>query len=295
MECLTICFYQRQIDFEGMCNFRPVGEILSNLESTPAFAGLCGGEPAIMQLRNASFAEDKRSALRNLFSSLMSASEEATTTALNETTRAVKMAKVRQDCDDLFLSLTGYYPGDVGCFAAYLLNHVRIVPGQALFMAANEPHAYLKGQCVEIMALSDNVVRAGLTPKFKDVDVLVDMLSYNDGMPNIIGGDQVDAYSTVYKPPVTEFELLKTVVPPGQIYGVPPVKGPSVIMVLGGTGWIGSSMEGMSKVKARKPLSIGSVYYAAHSEEIIVQANAAIVAQAPSPDLFFFRACVHQI
>jgi hypothetical protein len=31
---------------------------------------------------------------------------------------------------------------------------------------------------VEIMALSDNVVRAGLTPKFKDVKTLCDMLHY---------------------------------------------------------------------------------------------------------------------
>ena len=34
------------------------------------------------------------------------------------------------------------------------------------------------GDCVEIMALSDNVVRAGLTPKFKDVRTLCDMLHY---------------------------------------------------------------------------------------------------------------------
>ena len=53
------------------------------------------------------------------------------------------------------------------------------VAGQGLFLAANEPHAYLRGDAVEIMARSDNVVRAGLTPKFKDVEVMGGMLSYD--------------------------------------------------------------------------------------------------------------------
>ncbi len=44
------------------------------------------------------------------------------------------------------------------------------------------PHAYLKGNCVECMAMSDNVVRAGLTPKFKDVDLLLRMLVYRDDL-----------------------------------------------------------------------------------------------------------------
>ena len=57
---------------------------------------------------------------------------------------------------------------------------------QALYLAANEPHAYISGDCVECMATSDNVVRAGLTPKFKDVDVLCNMLTYNDGSPHYV-------------------------------------------------------------------------------------------------------------
>lgn len=277
-----------------MCNFRPIHEILSSLEFNPVFADLCGGELAVARLRNASSAEGRRTALRNVFSTLMSASEKAIITAIEGTVKAIKMADVREGCDGLFLRLVGYYPRDVGCFSAYLLNHVRISPGQALFMAANEPHAYLKGQCVEIMALSDNVVRAGLTPKFKDVHVLVDMLTYNDGVPTIMNGDQVDAYSITYKPPVTEFELLRTIIPPGRIYEVPVAKGPSVIMVLGGTGWIASSNDGKSKLGAREPLGIGSVYYVADSKQVVVQADGAVLPGTMSSDLFFFRASTRQ-
>ena len=47
-----------------------------------------------------------------------------------------------------------------------------------MFLRANLPHAYLSGDCVECMACSDNVVRAGLTPKFMDVPTLCSMLDY---------------------------------------------------------------------------------------------------------------------
>jgi mannose-6-phosphate isomerase len=59
-----------------------------------------------------------------------------------------------------------------------LLNYVRLGPGVAFVMYANEPHAYLHGDILECMACSDNVVRVGLTPKFRDVPTLVNMLTY---------------------------------------------------------------------------------------------------------------------
>ena len=43
----------------------------------------------------------------------------------------------------------------------------------------NEPHAYISGDLVECMSNSDNVVRGGLTPKFKDTDTLYQMLPYD--------------------------------------------------------------------------------------------------------------------
>ena len=38
---------------------------------------------------------------------------------------------------------------------------------QAIYLAANVPHAYISGELVECMATSDNVIRAGLTPKLR--------------------------------------------------------------------------------------------------------------------------------
>lgn len=46
---------------------------------------------------------------------------------------------------ELLLELHQQYPGDIGCFAIYFLNLLTLQPGEAMFLEANVPHAYLKG------------------------------------------------------------------------------------------------------------------------------------------------------
>ena len=79
---------------------------------------------------------------------------------------------------EIFLTLNKDFPNDVGSLCLFFLNVIQLQPGQAIYLAAKEPHAYLDGDCIECMACSDNVVRAGLTPKFKDIETLINMLSY---------------------------------------------------------------------------------------------------------------------
>ena len=67
-----------------------------------------------------------------------------------------------------------HYPGDIGLFAPLMLNTVELAPGEAMFLFAETPHAYVQGTGLEIMANSDNVLRAGLTPKYIDVPELID-------------------------------------------------------------------------------------------------------------------------
>ena len=65
------------------------------------------------------------------------------------------------------------HPGDIGVVASLLLRHTVLEPGEAVFMAAGGLHAYLHGTGVELLANSDNVVRAGLTAKHIDVPELL--------------------------------------------------------------------------------------------------------------------------
>ena len=79
-----------------------------------------------------------------------------------------------------------YGDGDVGLLAVFFMNVVTVLPGHAIFIGPNIPHAYLDGDLVECMACSDNVVRAGLTPKHKDVETLLEMMDYSVGMPSLV-------------------------------------------------------------------------------------------------------------
>jgi mannose-6-phosphate isomerase len=65
------------------------------------------------------------------------------------------------------------HPGDIGVVAALLLRHGVLEPGEAVFMPAGGLHAYLRGTGIELLANSDNVVRAGLTGKHIDVPELL--------------------------------------------------------------------------------------------------------------------------
>ena len=122
-----------------------------------------------------------------------------------------------KDILNLFNRLNHQYPNDVGVFCVFFLNHFILKSGEAVFLAANEPHAYLSGSCIECMASSDNVVRAGLTPKHRDVDVLCSMLTYNsyNGLEDILtipvslktSLNRPNAH--LYKSPVPEFSVIK--------------------------------------------------------------------------------------
>ena len=124
--------------------------------------------------------------------------------------------------------------------APLFLNYLLIAPGESFFMAANEPHAYVAGEILECMACSDNVVRAGLTPKMKDVDNLVDMLTYSMGGPDIEFGrlaHQGPGTRTLcYTPPVPEFEVLITTVETGATYDIAPCEVPSILICVEGIG-----------------------------------------------------------
>lgn len=93
--------------------------------------------------------------------------------------------------------------------APLFLNHFVLRPGQATFLGPNEPHAYLAGDCVECMACSDNTIRAGLTPKFKDVQTLCASLTYQMTAPPFFRPRQLAPGVTEYAPPVREFAVQK--------------------------------------------------------------------------------------
>ncbi|NHB86657.1 mannose-6-phosphate isomerase [Photorhabdus tasmaniensis] len=79
---------------------------------------------------------------------------------------------------DTIKKMTAFYPDDNGLFTPLLLNVIELEPGQAMFLCARTPHAYLEGVALEVMANSDNVLRAGLTNKHMDIPELMANLDF---------------------------------------------------------------------------------------------------------------------
>jgi len=113
------------------------------------------------------------------------------------------------DHEQLFLELRNIYPSaDIGLFALFFLNLIRLKPGQGIFLEAGIPHAYIHGNIIECMANSDNVVRAGLTEKYRDIDTLSKIVRMNQEPIPIIEPEP-DQSISIYSTPVSEFQLIR--------------------------------------------------------------------------------------
>ncbi len=97
--------------------------------------------------------------------------------------------------------------GDPGVVASLLLNPVTLSAGEALYIPAGMVHAYLSGVAVEIMAASDNVVRAGLTAKYVDVPELLRIVDPQAAPPIRIAPERMSRALQTFYVPVDDFEL----------------------------------------------------------------------------------------
>ncbi|MEF1306498.1 mannose-6-phosphate isomerase, class I, partial [Vibrio owensii] len=150
-------------EYQAMNGFRPTSEIISFFSELAI--------PELQGLVDDLIANQTPTGLATFFSGLLSLEGEQKEMALT-----VLLAQARITDLPLFnliLELEKQYPGDIGLFAPLMLNVITLQPGDAMFLDAETPHAYLKGTGLEIMANSDNVLRAGLTPKYMDVKELV--------------------------------------------------------------------------------------------------------------------------
>ena len=105
---------------------------------------------------------------------------------------------------------------DAGLVCFYLFNIVHLKEGEGIFQDAGIPHAYLRGQNVELMACSDNVVRGGLTPKYVDIVELLKIVDCREVTPQIISAAPQNQSEFTYKTPVKDFALAQIRVEPQQ-------------------------------------------------------------------------------
>lgn len=273
-------------NFEGFCGFKPLDQLAHTLQTVPELHAIVGQATVdefvagIAPAATVGSAEDSknRKLLQKVFGALMNTSE----TVIAEKA-ALLVARVHSHPEtftaidsrlpELILRLNKQFPNDIGLFCGcLLLNHVALNAGEAMFLQAKDPHAYISGDIIECMAASDNVVRAGFTPKFKDVKNLVDMLTYSydsvekQKMPLLsFAKSHGDAVKLVlYNPPIAEFAVLQTIFAStaGKKQHFDGFEGPSIVIATHGTGSIA--------VKGEAPLEVktGYVFFVAPGTEV---------------------------
>ncbi|KAL8802158.1 MAG: hypothetical protein Q9182_004024, partial [Xanthomendoza sp. 2 TL-2023] len=285
--------------FDGLCGFRPLKEISHFLATVPSLRNLVGEdtakefEDAVKGRETSSSDEDtqrNKKALQTVFSALMNKDKSTVAAAANDL-----VASARKDGDkftggggpsnegkelaDLVVRLNHQFEGDIGLFVLFYLNYVKLKVGEAMFLKADDIHAYLSGDIIECMASSDNVVRAGFTPKFQDIPTLTSMLTYSYAPISEQKMNPVDypyvtlnrtAYSSsssaiLYDPPIEEFSVVKTELnDKGAKATFEAIEGPSVIICTAGSGSISVGPK-TRQVKA------GYVFFVGATAECILE------------------------
>ena len=236
---------------EALCGFAPPHEAGRALAATPELRRVCGERESAVYLEalEAGDAAACAAGLERLFGALMTAEDEVVAPAVHELAErtAAVPASERTAREALTASLAAQYPGDVGVRAALLLHPLRLAPGDALALEANVPHAYLSGQALEAMAASDNVIRAGLTPKFRDARTLCASLRYEQRVPARTPPEELAKGAGVslrrYRPPFPEFEVFLASAAPGAEVRLDAAAGPTLLLVLEGAAAAGRATE----------------------------------------------------
>ncbi|XP_053662607.1 mannose-6-phosphate isomerase [Anopheles marshallii] len=223
-------------EFQALCGFRPHAEIYGFLQEYPELQELLGSSVLTkFQLKD-------ESAVKFAYERLMhSAPDDVKRCIDGIAKRMVGLEPTSKD--QLFMRLYADFGQDVGVLSIFFLNYLQLKPGQAIYLAANVPHAYLDGDCVECMACSDNVVRAGLTPKFKDVDTLLRLVSYDclpgESMlfqPKVLQPIE-EPHTRTFVPPVPDFAVTEIRLPNDvREYVVSNPMNGSILLIISGKG-----------------------------------------------------------
>ena len=186
--------------FHALCGFRALDDIASRLADLPELSDLLPGE-----------FKDHES-LDVLLAAWFALPDAKVRLALDRLLARLTQQQPEISTPEFWLlqaqaALGPQAPADRGLLFLFLLELRELRPGQALFLDAGIPHAYLRGAGIEVMAASDNVLRAGLTPKHVDVPELMEQIRFAARRPPVLRPEPVSAVEAVFATPAEEFRL----------------------------------------------------------------------------------------
>lgn len=245
--------------FEALCGFRDPDEAADGLANlnVPQLS------PVISALRDGPVADRLQRALALLL-------------AWPDEERATLVSAVTATGQPLAVRLATRYPGDIGVLVALLLNYVRLVPGEAIFMPAGNVHAYLGGAGLELMGASDNVVRAGLTTKALDPDELMRLVRYEVLADPVFPATPLAPGLAAWSPPVGEFRLVQARPEPDSATVTLPGDGPRIVACVRGTATVTTGGDSLTLTPGR------AVFVAADEPPVAVAGDADVYQAAPN-------------
>ncbi|GAU68513.1 putative mannose-6-phosphate isomerase [Streptomyces sp. NBRC 110611] len=254
--------------FDGLCGFRHPAQAADLLEGL----GIDDLTPYVDILR----ATPEEGALREVLTAVLGAEHHAIAGTVERATVAAGQRAAEggphADAYAAYAGIAHHYPGDPGVLAAMLLNHVRLQPGEALFLGAGIPHAYLSGLGVELMANSDNVLRCGLTPKHVDIPELLRVVRFEAGDATVLRPEDV-AGEEVYDTPVDEFRLSRFVLAPGGAPRALVSRTPQILLCTAGTVRLHRADEAPEQSPEQSPEHGGTELTLAPGESAFVRAG----------------------
>jgi mannose-6-phosphate isomerase len=201
-----------------LIGFRPLATLATVVRALPAFERLWGAE-LITSLMKVNATEHQPEVLKELFAGLLNASPDIVASVTREVCECDAAVKYFAEEISIVSRLRRCYgDADPGLLAVFMMNIVHVQPGEAVFIGPNCPHAYLDGDLVECMASSDNVIRAGLTPKYKDTTTLLQTVSYAEvGAPALANTTRMMGDLDVFDVPIDDFVLARACLGTGSV------------------------------------------------------------------------------
>ena len=199
----------------ALVGFQPVRSIRKHLESLKELDELVGKGlvDEIIKSEDQVMAENL---IKQLYGIIMqrAVDKEHLASCIFKIHKRLMEKEFRSPEEEQFLEQHTLYGADVGLLSFFFFNLVHLQQGQAIYMGAGVPHAYIKGNIIECMANSDNVVRAGLTNKFKDVETLLNIILYKFAECPVLHAEAGTGDGT-YRTAAEEFEVTLNIKPRG--------------------------------------------------------------------------------
>ena len=219
-------------EFRALCGFRPTAEILE------IFLAFSETEPRFGELA-ALVATD--SSLETLLAELLQDTELAK--RFDSTVVSIQDDSLAESARALASQLLSQYPGDTGALVALVLNLVELSPGEAIYLPAGNLHAYLSGLGIEVMAASDNVIRAGLTQKHIDKNELLNIAAFQSFLEPVMLPRKLAEGLSEYEVAAEQFRVYKADVTGTNLLADLDLPGSALVVCVSGEVAVSTSLE----------------------------------------------------